>query len=208
MTEPLLARLQAYVKPGAVSISTADSAYLEGCLEEAQALVNNFCGITGALFEPVTLTYTDGSTVVLSRDGDIVTAAIKRITTSSGPALAIPTGFAPAGAVDVNMNNRAHAYGRTFPSNPGTLSLSGPVHTGTYTYTGEASTALVNPHNVPEAILNRAYIEVASELYNRQSAPNGISQFASPDGSPIRIRRDPMAAVYELLRPFLPGGFA
>ena len=61
---------------------------------------------------------------------------------------------------------------------------------------------------VPQAILQRAYLEVGSELYNRRSAPNGISQFASPDGSVIRVARDPMVGAYPLLRPFKRGGFA
>lgn len=124
---PLLDRLQAYVKPGAVSVSTADQAYLEACLAEAQYLVDKFAGVTY-------------SGDIWSGVWDDVWAT--RVTT------------------------------------------------------------------VPGSILERAYIEVASELYNRQSAPNGISQFASPDGSPIRIRRDPMTAVYDMLRPFIAGGFA
>lgn len=76
----------------------------------------------------------------------------------------------------------------------------------------DTAIALVNAHVgteiLPEPVLTRAYIELGSELYNRKQAPNGISQFAAADGSAIRVARDPMTAVYPLLAPFLPGGFA
>lgn len=61
---------------------------------------------------------------------------------------------------------------------------------------------------VPVAALQRAYIEVGSELYNRRAAPNGISQFAAADGSALRIARDPMVAAEPILRAFLPLGIA
>lgn len=61
---------------------------------------------------------------------------------------------------------------------------------------------------VPEAILHRAYIEVASELFNRRSAPHGISQFATPDGAPIRVGADVLVGARKMLAPFLPLGFA
>lgn len=58
---------------------------------------------------------------------------------------------------------------------------------------------------VPEVILDRAYIEVGADLFNRRSAPNGIQnqQYATVDGigqAPMRISRDPMAAAYKLLQ--------
>lgn len=106
----LVQRLTAYVKPSAHTTSEADSAFIEGCLEEAIALVDHRCG------------------------------AAKEI--------------------------------------------------------------------VPLAALQRAYIEVGSELYNRKQAPNGISQFAAADGSAIRIARDPMVAAEPILRSFLPVGIA
>ena len=56
---------------------------------------------------------------------------------------------------------------------------------------------------VPSKIMDRAYIECGSELYHRRSAPNGIAQFSSFDGSPIRIMRDPMTPVYALLRRYV-----
>lgn len=67
---------------------------------------------------------------------------------------------------------------------------------------------LVGKHEPPTEILDRATIEAASELYHRRQAPNGISQFATPDGSPIRIARDPMNTARAILTPFLPLGFA
>jgi|GEM_PF-957498 len=107
---PLIDRLTAYVKGGATSVSTADAGYIQACLDEAMALVDNECGTAS--------------------------------------------------------------------------------------------------EQVPDAVLDRAYIEVGSELYNRQSAPNGISQFTAGDGSAIRVARDPMVAARPMLAPFLPGGFA
>lgn len=66
----------------------------------------------------------------------------------------------------------------------------------------------VGSHTVPDPVLERAIIEAGSELYNRRSAPNGISQFAAADGSAIRVARDPMVAARPILAPFLPLGFA
>jgi len=56
---------------------------------------------------------------------------------------------------------------------------------------------------VPEAIIDRAVIEVASELFHRRQAPNGVAQFATVDGSsPIRVARDPLVAAYPILTPW------
>lgn len=55
---------------------------------------------------------------------------------------------------------------------------------------------------VPNDIHEQAILIVASELFHRRSAPNGVAQFASMDGAPIRMGRDPMAAVYPLLQPY------
>lgn len=62
----------------------------------------------------------------------------------------------------------------------------------------------VGGSEVPEEILDLAYLTVGADLFNRKSAPNGImnAQYAS-DGdianSPMRIARDPMAGVYSML---------
>jgi hypothetical protein len=59
---------------------------------------------------------------------------------------------------------------------------------------------------VPEQIHDQAVLICASELFHRRSAPNGIAQFASMDGSPVRVAKDPMGAVYPLLLPFVSWG--
>lgn len=63
-------------------------------------------------------------------------------------------------------------------------------------YIGEVST-------VPTHIEDQAVLICASELFHRRSAPNGIAQFASMDGSPVRVAKDPMGAVYPLLLPYV-----
>jgi hypothetical protein len=61
--------------------------------------------------------------------------------------------------------------------------------------------------DVPTEIVDQAVLLAASELFHRRSAPNGVAQFATMDGSsPIRVARDPMVAVYPLLQPFQAGG--
>lgn len=76
----------------------------------------------------------------------------------------------------------------------------------------DEATALVNvfvgAETVPVAILDRAFLEVGSELYHRRQAPNGIAQFASMDGSPVRVARDPMLGAYPLLQRFMTPGLA
>ncbi len=71
---------------------------------------------------------------------------------------------------------------------------AGNAHVGRYI--GDIDT-------VPNEIHRQAIMICASELYHRRSAPNGIAQFASMDGSPVRVARDPMAAVYPLLLPYV-----
>jgi hypothetical protein len=60
--------------------------------------------------------------------------------------------------------------------------------------------------DVPNSIVDQATLTVASELFHRRSAPNGIAQFASMDGSPVRVAKDPMNSVYPLLLPFVQVG--
>jgi hypothetical protein len=62
-------------------------------------------------------------------------------------------------------------------------------------YIGEAT--------IPSAVLNQALLVVASEVYHRRSAPNGIAQFASMDGSPVRVAKDPMNPAYAILKPYV-----
>lgn len=62
---------------------------------------------------------------------------------------------------------------------------------------------------VPSVVEDRAVLEVASELFHRRQAPNGIAQFATIDGaSPIRVARDPMVAAYPMLAPWTGMGIA
>lgn len=67
---------------------------------------------------------------------------------------------------------------------------------------------VVGDATVPDEIRTRAVIEAGSELYHRRQAPNGISQFATPEGAPMRVARDPMNAARAILAPFLSMGFA
>lgn len=61
----------------------------------------------------------------------------------------------------------------------------------------------VGSATVPEAVIDRAVIEVGSELFHRRQAPNGIAQFATADGSSaIRVARDPMVSAYPILTPW------
>lgn len=62
--------------------------------------------------------------------------------------------------------------------------------------------------DVPIAILDRATLEVGSELYHRRQAPNGIAQFSSMDGTPVRVARDPMLGAYPLLNRYIGLGAA
>ena len=56
---------------------------------------------------------------------------------------------------------------------------------------------------VPAVIKDNAVLIAASELFHRRSAPNGVSQFASMDGAPVRVAKDPLNAVYPLLNAYV-----
>jgi hypothetical protein len=64
------------------------------------------------------------------------------------------------------------------------------------TYIGEVVT-------VPVTLQDQAVLIASSELFHRRSAPNGVAQFASFDGAPIRVAKDPMNAVYPLLQRYV-----
>lgn len=76
----------------------------------------------------------------------------------------------------------------------------------------QQSSALVYRHvgssitTIDSGILDRAILECASELFHRRQAPNGIAQFGTPDGSVVRVARDPMVGAYPILAPFIRGG--
>jgi hypothetical protein len=71
----------------------------------------------------------------------------------------------------------------------------------------DAGHALVDNYQgdavVPADVHIIAVFQCASEIFHRRSAPNGIAQFASLDGSPVRVAKDPMGAVYPLLMPYV-----
>ena len=76
----------------------------------------------------------------------------------------------------------------------------------------DEATSLVSVYvgdvEIPIAILDRATLEVGSELYHRRQAPNGIAQFSSMDGTPVRVARDPMLGAYPLLNRYIGLGAA
>lgn len=61
----------------------------------------------------------------------------------------------------------------------------------------------VKGYAVPAAIHDQAVLMVASELFHRRQAPNGITQFADATGQAIRISKDPMGAANAILLPYL-----
>lgn len=61
----------------------------------------------------------------------------------------------------------------------------------------------VQSTQIPANVLKRCYLEVGSELFHRRSAPMGVSQYATFDGQPIRIARDPLVGVYPLLNRYM-----
>jgi hypothetical protein len=56
---------------------------------------------------------------------------------------------------------------------------------------------------VPASVFDQSVLIASSELFHRRSAPNGVAQFASFDGAPIRVAKDPLNAVYPLLLPYV-----
>lgn len=66
-------------------------------------------------------------------------------------------------------------------------------------YVGDVTT-------VPTHVHDQAVLIASSELFHRRQAPGGVTQFADMSGSAVRVGKDPMAAAYEILRPYV--GFA
>lgn len=63
----------------------------------------------------------------------------------------------------------------------------------------------VGAATVPVEMLDRCYLIVSADLFERRNAPNGIAnqQYATVDGigaSPMRVARDPLAGAYKLLQ--------
>ena len=67
----------------------------------------------------------------------------------------------------------------------------------------EGSIVVTDPVAIPLEIVDRATLECSSELYHRRNAPNGVAQFATFDGPPIRVARDPMVGAYPILNRYL-----
>lgn len=65
-------------------------------------------------------------------------------------------------------------------------------------YIGEAE--------VPASVIDLSVLNVASEEFHRRSAPNGVAQFASMDGAPVRVALDPSNHARRLLERYV--GFA
>jgi hypothetical protein len=59
--------------------------------------------------------------------------------------------------------------------------------------------AYVGRHSVPDTVFESCVLQVAAEVFHRRQAPNGIAQFSTMDGAPIRVARDPMTSVYPIL---------
>jgi hypothetical protein len=55
---------------------------------------------------------------------------------------------------------------------------------------------------VPTQVHIQAVFMCASEIFHRRNSPQGVTQFASMDGNPVRAAKDPMNAARELLRPY------
>jgi len=66
--------------------------------------------------------------------------------------------------------------------------------------------ATVGPYDVPEVILDEVTLGVGFELWSRRAAPSGMTQFASVDGTPARMYRDPLTAYYAILGKYVPSG--
>ena len=69
-------------------------------------------------------------------------------------------------------------------------------------------TVYVGSAAVPVNILDRCTLMVAADLWERRNAPNGIvnqqyQEFNGVGQMPARIARNPMAGVYDLLRPWV-----
>jgi hypothetical protein len=56
---------------------------------------------------------------------------------------------------------------------------------------------------VPTQIHTQAVLICSSEFFYRRNSPQGVTQFASMDGNPIRAARNPMVAVTPILEPYV-----
>lgn len=56
---------------------------------------------------------------------------------------------------------------------------------------------------LPPSVLARAVLEVGADLYHRRTARNGVAGFDGEQMAPVRVRNDPMAACYAIIRPYM-----
>jgi len=63
--------------------------------------------------------------------------------------------------------------------------------------------AFIGEATVPASAKDRAVLEVGSELFHRKNAPNGVAQFSTYDGAPVRVARDPMVGAYPILARYM-----
>lgn len=74
----------------------------------------------------------------------------------------------------------------------------------------ETYTEGVPEGKIPEVVLDEAVLTAASDQFHRRKAPNGVlnQPFSTADGTPqpVRISRDPFAAIKPILRPWVGGG--
>lgn len=66
----------------------------------------------------------------------------------------------------------------------------------------------VGASDLPDKIAHRAVLEVARELNTRMLSPGGVFSAFADAGSPVRLARDPLRAVYPMLAPYVRPGFA
>lgn len=60
-------------------------------------------------------------------------------------------------------------------------------------------TSFVGVADIPADVLDLCYLRVGAELFHAKNAPNGLAQFTGFDGTPVRIARNPMVSVLDIL---------
>jgi hypothetical protein len=71
-----------------------------------------------------------------------------------------------------------------------------------------AAYGLINPYigsvAIPEEVLDQAVLQLTQELSYRQRSPGGIVNYTGED-TVVRLSKDPMSAIYPLLKPYVWG---
>lgn len=80
---------------------------------------------------------------------------------------------------------------------------SGPIERAVSTGIALVDVLCAGVDDIPDSVKDTAYLICAARVYANHSAPDGVSQFASADGTPRYIARDPLEAVRPLVRPYL-----